>query len=55
MSVGILEQTREQQAIEALRRLQHMATEAEGMTRAAILKEVRRVTTQGLRQIEPVK
>lgn len=41
--VPLLEQTREQEAIEALRRLRHMVDRPDGMTKAELFDEVARV------------
>ena len=42
-------QTTEEQQLEALRRLKHLFTRPDGMTKQEIIKEARKVTAQGLR------
>jgi len=43
------EQSHEEQAIEALRRIRHCVIRSEGMTRSEIVREVRAVAEDGLR------
>jgi len=46
---AVREQTREEQAVETLRRIHHLVSRPEGMTRAEIIAEVKRTTGPFLR------